>query len=100
MPCGILSFSKSLIIDILSFIKRHIWRKMTLRPVLEEKLNTALAPASAAPMTRRDATLPDVPNKAQAVTGMRRTGKTAFLRQLVAERQRDGSPERAIYLSL
>ncbi len=50
-------------------------------------------------MTRRDATLPDVPNKAQAVTGMRRTGKTIFLRQLVAERQRAGTPERAIYLS-
>jgi uncharacterized protein len=72
---------------------------MTLHPVLEEKLNTALAPASGAPMTRRDAMLPDIPNKAHAVTGMRRAGKTTFLRQLVAERQKAGTPEHAIYLS-
>ena len=72
---------------------------MTLHPVLEEKLNTALAPASGAPMTRRDATLPDIPNKAHAVTGMRRAGKTTFLRRLVAERQKAGTPEHAIYLT-
>src|ERR1700736_5510022 len=72
---------------------------MTLHPVLEEKLNTALAPVSAAAMTRRDAVLPDLPNKAHAVTGMRRAGKTTFLRQLVTERQSTASPERVVYVS-
>ena len=72
---------------------------MTLHPVLEEKLNTALAPAMVATLTRRDAVLPDLQNKAHAVTGMRRAGKTSFLRQLVAERQSTGSPERAVYIS-
>jgi hypothetical protein len=79
---------------------------MTLHPMLEEKLNTALAPARVATLTRRDATLtrrdamlPDLPNKVHAVTGMRRAGKTSFLRQLVAERQSTGSPERAVYIS-
>ena len=72
---------------------------MTLHPVLEEKLNSALAPGPAEPMTRRDATLPEIPNKVHAVTGMRRAGKTTFLRQLVAERQRGAAPERALYLS-
>jgi AAA domain len=68
-------------------------------PVMEEKLNTALAPPMAVTLTRRDAVLPDLPNKAHAVTGMRRSGKTSFLRQLVAERQSTGSPERAVYIS-
>lgn len=63
---------------------------MTLHPVLEEKLNTALAPAMLAALTRRDAVLPDLRNKAHAITGMRRAGKTSFLRQLVAERQSTG----------
>jgi len=72
---------------------------MALHPVLEEKLNAALAPGPAAPMTRRDAALPEIPNKVHAVTGMRRAGKTTFLRQLVAGRQRGAAPERAIYLS-
>ena len=72
---------------------------MTLHPVLEEKLNSSLVPASIAPLTRRDAVLPDLPNKAHAVTGMRRSGKTSFLRQLVNERQSVASPERAVYIS-
>jgi uncharacterized protein len=49
---------------------------MTLHPVLEEKLN-----------------------KAHAVTGMRRSGKTTFLRQLAAERQSGAPFERAVYIS-
>lgn len=72
---------------------------MALHPVLEEKLNTALAPASAEPMTRRDAALPQIPNKVHAVTGMRRAGKTTFLQQLAAESRRGTTPERALYLS-
>jgi predicted AAA+ superfamily ATPase len=72
---------------------------MTLNPVLEEKLNTALAPAIVTTLTRRDAVLPNLRNEAHAVTGMRRAGKTSFLRQLVVERQSTGSPERAVYIS-
>jgi len=72
---------------------------MSLHPVLEEKLNSALMPGPVAPMTRRDATLPRIPNKVHAVTGMRRAGKTTFLRQLAVERQGGDAPERALYLS-
>ena len=72
---------------------------MALHPILEEKLNTALAPGVVAVLTRRDAVLPNLPNKAHAVTGMRRTGKSTFLRQLVTERQSVASPERAVYVS-
>jgi predicted AAA+ superfamily ATPase len=72
---------------------------MTLHPVLEEKLNTALAPVAAFSCTRRDAALPDLPNKAHAVTGMRRSGKTTFLKQLAAKRQLETSRERVVYIS-
>ncbi|MGB8326757.1 MAG: ATP-binding protein [Steroidobacteraceae bacterium] len=72
---------------------------MTLHPVLEEKLNAALAPTAAGTFTRRDAALLNLPNKAHAVTGMRRTGKTTFLKQLVAERRSEASFERAVYIS-
>ena len=72
---------------------------MPLHPVLEEKLNAALAAGPAAPITRRDAALPEIPNKVHAITGMRRAGKTTFMRQLVAERQRKAGPERALYFS-
>ena len=72
---------------------------MALHPILEEKLNVALAAGPTAQMTRRDAALPEVPNKVHAVTGMRRAGKTTFLRQLVAERQRGTAPERGLYVS-
>ncbi len=72
---------------------------MALHPVLEEKLNAALAPGLAEPITRRDAALPQIPKKVHAVTGMRRSGKTTFLQQLVAESRRETAPERALYLS-
>ncbi len=73
---------------------------MSLHPVLEEKLNEALLIIPVAASTRRDAKLPEIPNKVHAVTGMRRAGKTTFLRQLAAERRISaGHPERAVYLS-
>lgn len=72
---------------------------MVLHPVLNEKLNVALAPAPAPPFTRRDARLPAVAGKVHAVIGMRRAGKTTFLRQLLAERRGGLPPERALYLS-
>jgi hypothetical protein len=60
---------------------------MSLNPVLAEKLNTALAWTLPAPLTVRDARLPAVAAEVHAVTGMRRAGKTTFLRQLLAERR-------------
>lgn len=49
--------------------------------------------------TRRDARLPAVPGKVHAVIGMRRAGKTTFLRQLLQERRANGPAEQALYLS-
>jgi predicted AAA+ superfamily ATPase len=72
---------------------------MTLHPVLAEALNAALLPAPPAVFTRRDARLSTIPKKARAVIGMRRAGKTTYLRQVQSDRRRDLPPERAIYLS-
>ena len=72
---------------------------MALHPVLAEKLSAALEPASPFALTRRDARLPAMPAKAHAVIGMRRAGKTTFLRQLLDERRVALPPERALYLS-
>ena len=72
---------------------------MTLHPVLLEKLNATLAPVSFPPFTRRDARLPAVPGKVHAVTGMRRAGKTTFLRQLQAARRESLPPERVVFVS-
>lgn len=72
---------------------------MPLHPVLLEKLNAALAPMSSPPFTRRDARLPGVPGKVHAVIGMRRAGKTTFLRQLQAARRESQPPERAVFVS-
>ena len=72
---------------------------MSLHPVLAEKLSAAMAVEAAPAFTRRDALLPAVPGKVHAVIGMRRAGKTTFLRQLLQERRANESAERAIYLS-
>jgi predicted AAA+ superfamily ATPase len=50
--------------------------------------------------TRRDVRLPAVPGKAQAVIGMRRVGKTCYLRQLQRERMEQGAPrETQVYFN-
>ena len=72
---------------------------MALHPVFAEKLNAALEPAPPFALTRRDARLPAVPGKVHAVIGMRRAGKTTFLRQLLDERRAALPRERALYLS-
>jgi hypothetical protein len=74
---------------------------MVLHPVLAEKLNAALGPLASPtpPITPRDARLPSVPGKAHAVVGMRRAGKTTFLRQLQDELRATLPPERALYVS-
>lgn len=72
---------------------------MALHPILLDKLNAAVAPGAAPHLTERDLQLPAVPGKAHAVVGMRRTGKTSFLRQLVAQRRETTPPERVLLLS-
>jgi hypothetical protein len=71
---------------------------MPLHPVLLEKLNSAIA-SGPPPLTRRDARLPEVPGKAHAVIGMRRAGKTTFLRQLQADHRTSAAPERSVFMS-
>jgi uncharacterized protein len=52
-------------------------------------------------MTRRDVRLPAVPNKAIAVIGMRRSGKTTFLWQILADRLNQGiERDGLLYLGL
>ncbi|MEW6511685.1 MAG: ATP-binding protein [Bacteroidota bacterium] len=72
---------------------------MPLHPILAEKLNESLATGPIQPFTRRDSRLPSIPGKTHAVIGMRRTGKTTFLRQLQADRRAVLPAERAIYIS-
>jgi uncharacterized protein len=72
---------------------------MPLHPVLEERLNAALEPSTSVEITPRDAKLPGIPGKTHAVIGMRRAGKTTYLRQLLAERRPRLPPEQALYLS-
>jgi uncharacterized protein len=72
---------------------------MGIHPILLDKLNAALAPTQDQSLTRRDARLPAVAGKTYAVIGMRRAGKTTFLRQSVAELRRQLPPERVLYLS-
>jgi uncharacterized protein len=73
---------------------------MSFNPVLAEKLNAALEPFEPPSLTSRDARLPSVPGKAHAVIGMRRAGKTSFLRQLWAEKRATLPPERSFFLGL
>lgn len=70
------------------------------RDALYQKMREGLAvPPPAA--TRRDIRLPRTPHKAMAVIGMRRAGKTTFLRQCMADRLAAGAPrESLLYLHL
>jgi uncharacterized protein len=72
---------------------------MSLHRMLETKLSDALERADLTSYTRREARLPSIPGKVQAVIGMRRAGKTTFLRQLLAERRARSPIERSLYLS-
>jgi predicted AAA+ superfamily ATPase len=66
-----------------------------MRQVLTEKLSDSLArqPPS---LTRRDVELPGVPGKALVVIGMRRSGKTSFLWQCLADRLAAGAPRESL----
>jgi uncharacterized protein len=74
---------------------------MSLHPILIEKLNQALDTLQPSRHTRRDIILPAIPNKAHAVIGMRRAGKTTFLQLLQSQRRalEPEAPHKAIYLS-
>jgi len=72
---------------------------MSLHPVLNEKLNAAVAPGAELVATRRDAALPAIPGKIHAVIGMRRVGKTTYLRQLQSQWRASVEPARVVYLN-
>ena len=65
-------------------------RELT-QQMIADSLTTAIPP-----YTHRDAYLPKVPGKALAVIGMRRSGKTTFLWQCLAERLASGTPRNAL----
>jgi predicted AAA+ superfamily ATPase len=70
------------------------------RQVVRQKIVDALA-APIPALTRRDVWLPAIPNKATAVIGMRRAGKTSLLWQVLADRLAQGTPrEGLLYFSL
>jgi uncharacterized protein len=70
-----------------------------MRDVLRQKIADALV-TPPPPMTRRDVRLPAVRGKALAVIGMRRSGKTTFLWQCLADRLAAGVPrESLLYFS-
>ena len=60
-----------------------------MRDLIRQKIIDSLA-SSVPPFTRRDIRLPGVRGKAVAVIGMRRTGKTTFLWQVLADRLEQG----------
>ena len=72
---------------------------MDLHPVLKEKLEAGLSQVQEKRLTPRDVRLPTVVNKVHAVVGMRRVGKSTYLRQLQSALQNRYGSERAVYIS-
>lgn len=66
-----------------------------LKNVLLEKLVSGQEVAPP-PLTRREVRLPGVPGKVLAVVGMRRSGKTSFLWQCLANRLAAGAPRESL----
>lgn len=66
-----------------------------MKDVLRQKIVDALS-TSPPPLTRREIRLPAVPGKACAVIGMRRSGKTTFLWQCLADRLAQGAPRESL----
>jgi hypothetical protein len=69
--------------------------KGEIHKTLKEKLTEALA-AGVPELTRREIRLPQVPGKALAVIGMRRSGKTCFLWQCLADLLAAGAPRESL----
>lgn len=72
---------------------------MPVHPILAEKLTAALLPVVPIALTRRDARLPDIPDKVHVVIGMRRSGKSTYLQQLLDDRRRRLPVERSLLIS-
>ena len=71
-----------------------------IQAVIRQKIADALV-APIPLFTRRDVHLPDIKGKARVVIGMRRSGKSTFLWQCLAERIEAGMPREALlYFSL
>jgi len=66
-----------------------------INQVIRQKITDALA-ASVPAHTRRDVHLPGIKGKVLAVIGMRRSGKTTFLWQCLADRVKAGIPRDAL----
>jgi hypothetical protein len=66
------------------------------REIVHQKIVDALA-APVPVFTHRDLRLPTVAGKAIAVIGMRRTGKTTFLWQILADRLAQGTPREGLF---
>jgi uncharacterized protein len=65
------------------------------RQIIRQKIVDGLnAPVPV--LTRRDVWLPTVANKATAIIGMRRAGKTSLLWQILADRLAQGAPREAL----
>ncbi|MDH4454956.1 MAG: ATP-binding protein [Verrucomicrobiota bacterium] len=71
-----------------------------LKAVIQDKIIEGLS-ASVPALTRREIYLPSIPGKALAVIGMRRSGKTTFLWQCMADQLAAGAPrESLLYFNL
>jgi predicted AAA+ superfamily ATPase len=68
-----------------------------MQDLLRLKLTEAIT-SPVPPLTRRDIRLPAVARKALAVIGVRRSGKTTFMWQSLAERQAAGVPREALLM--
>ena len=66
-----------------------------MRQIIRQKIIDSLA-TTPPDLTRRDVRLPGVPKKAIAVIGMRRSGKTTFLWQVLADRLASGTSREAL----
>jgi predicted AAA+ superfamily ATPase len=66
-----------------------------MRTIIRQKLADSLA-ESWPQLTRRVARLPAIPKKAHAIVGMRRSGKTCFLKQCLADKEHAGAPRDAL----
>lgn len=66
-----------------------------MREIIREKMADSLS-SNLPSLTRRDADVPAIRNKAHAVIGMRRTGKSCFLHQCMSDRLKAGTPRDAL----
>ncbi|MFQ5799009.1 MAG: AAA family ATPase, partial [Bacteroidota bacterium] len=66
-----------------------------MRDLIRQKIVDSLASPVPA-FTRRDVRLPAIPGKAVAVIGMRRTGKSTFLWQVLSDRLLQGASRESL----